>query len=131
MYELLRCCYQVILMQFIKNLLSTGSFLMVSALPLQGAWVQFLVRELEPTYLSCVRLFVFPWTVAHRQLCSWDSPGKNTEVGSHFLLQGIFPTEGSNPGLPHCRQILYCLSHRGSPRSHISQLKDPECHNED
>ena len=46
-----------------------------------------------------------------------DSPGKNTEVGCHALLQGIFPTQGSNPGLPHCRQILYCLSHQGSPMS--------------
>ena len=45
-----------------------------------------------------------------------DSPGKNTGVGCHTLLQGIFPTKGSNPGLPHCRQILYCLSHQGSPR---------------
>ena len=36
----------------------------------------------------------------------WDSPGKNTGVGCHFLLQGIFPTQGSNPGLPHCRQPL-------------------------
>ena len=43
------------------------------------------------------------------------SPGKNTGVGCHALLQRIFPTQGSNPGLPHCRQILYCLSHQGSP----------------
>ena len=42
-----------------------------------------------------------------------DSPGKNTGVGCHALLQGTFPTQGSNPGLPHCRQILYCLSHQG------------------
>ena len=41
----------------------------------------------------------------------WDSPGKNTVVGCHSLLQGIFPTEGWNPGLLLCRQILYCLSH--------------------
>ena len=47
----------------------------------------------------------------------WGSPSKNTGVGSHSLLQGIFPTHGSNPGLPHCRQILYQLSHRGSPTS--------------
>ena len=40
-----------------------------------------------------------------------DSPGKNTGVGCHALLQGIFPTQGSNPGLPHCNQILYHLSH--------------------
>ena len=45
-----------------------------------------------------------------------NSPGKNTGVGCHALLQGIFPTLGSNPGLPYCRQILYCLSHQGSPR---------------
>ena len=49
-----------------------------------------------------------------RLLCPWDSPGKNTGVGCHSLLQGIFPTQGSNPGLPHCRQTLYLLSHQGS-----------------
>ena len=46
----------------------------------------------------------------------WNSPGQNTGVGSRSLLQGIFPTQGLNPGLPHCRQILYQLSHKGSPR---------------
>ena len=45
-----------------------------------------------------------------------DSPGKNTGVCCHALLQGIFPTQGSNPSLPHCGQILYRLSHQGSPR---------------
>ena len=45
-----------------------------------------------------------------------DSPGKNTGVDCHALLQGIFPSQGSNPGLLHCRQFLYCLSHQGSPR---------------
>ena len=45
----------------------------------------------------------------------WNSLGQNTGVGSLSLLQGIFPTQGSNPGLPHCRQILYQLSHQGSP----------------
>ena len=45
----------------------------------------------------------------------WNSPGQNTGVGSLFLLQGIFPTQGLNPGLPHCRRILYQLSHQGSP----------------
>ena len=49
------------------------------------------------------------------KLCRhWDSPVKNTGVGCHFLLQGIFPTQGSNPGLLHCRQILYPLSYKGS-----------------
>ena len=46
----------------------------------------------------------------------WNSPGQNTRVGSLSLLQEIFPTQGSNPGLLHCRQILYQLSHKGSPR---------------
>ena len=46
----------------------------------------------------------------------WDSPGQNTGVGSCSLLQGIFPTHGLNPGLPHCRWILYQLNHQGSPR---------------
>ena len=50
-----------------------------------------------------------------RLLCSWDSPGKNTGVDSHSLLQGIFPTQGSNPDLPHCSQIPYYLSHQASP----------------
>ena len=45
-----------------------------------------------------------------------NSPGHNTGVGSLSLIQGIFPTQGSNPGLPLCRQILYQLSHMGSPR---------------
>ena len=45
-----------------------------------------------------------------------DSPGKNTGVDSLSFLQGIFPTQGLNPGLLHCRQILYQLSYQGSPR---------------
>ena len=45
-----------------------------------------------------------------------DCSGKNTGVGCHDLLQGIFPIQGSNPGLPHCRWILYHLSHQESPK---------------
>ena len=52
----------------------------------------------------------------HRLYSPWNSPGQNTGVGSLSLLQGIFPTQGSNPGLAHCRRILYQLSHKGSPR---------------
>ena len=58
----------------------------------------------EVKSLNPVRLFVTPW----------DSPGKSTGVGCHFLLQGIFPTQGSNPGLLHSRRILYQLSYQGS-----------------
>ena len=50
-----------------------------------------------------------------RLLSPWDSPGKNTEVGYHSLLQGIFLTQGWNLGLLHCRPILYHLSYQGSP----------------
>ena len=55
-----------------------------------------------------------PWTIVHQDpLSMGDSPGKNIGVGCHSLLQRTF---GSNPGFPHYRQILYCLSHQGSPR---------------
>ena len=70
--------------------------------------------------LSHIRLFVTPvisdslWP--HGLYSPWNSPGQKTGVGSLSLPQGIFPTQGSNPGLPHCRQILYQLSHKGSPR---------------
>ena len=57
-------------------------------------------------------------------LCSpWNSPGQNTGVGSLCLLQGIFPTQGSNPGLPHCRRILYQVSHKGSLLSSKGQIE--------
>ena len=55
----------------------------------------------------------------------WTSPSQNTGVGSLFLLQGIFPTQGWNPGLLHCRQTLYQLTHRGNPHKmyHPSKKK--------
>ena len=65
----------------------------------------------ELKLLSYIRLFVTPWTIR-----PWNSPGQNTGVSSCSLLQGIFPTQGSTPGLLHCRQILCQLSHQGSPR---------------
>ena len=49
-----------------------------------------------------------------RLLGPWNFPGKSTGVDCHFLLQGIFPIEGLNPGLLHCRQTLYRLTHQGS-----------------
>jgi len=85
-------------------------------------------------------------TLCHPMGCSLlgssvhgDSLGKNTGVGCHTLLQGIFPTEGSNPGIQHCRWILYCLSHQirsdqisrsvvsDSLRPHESQHARPPC----
>ena len=59
-----------------------------------------------------------PTIPSHAQLfaTSWNSPHQNIRVGSLSLLQGIFPTEGSNPGLLHCRWILHLLSHKRSPK---------------
>ena len=54
-----------------------------------------------------------PWTVAHQVLCPQNFPGKNIGVCSYSFLKGLFLTQGSNPGLPHCRQILYHLNHQG------------------
>ena len=85
--------------------------------------------------LSRALLFATPRTVAHqatvssvhgiptRLLCPWDSPGKDTGVGCRSLLQGIFPTLGSNPGLLHCRQLLYHLSHREAQNFTYSQTQ--------
>ena len=74
-------------------------------------------------YIKCVVVLSHVWLFATPMDCSSpgssvhrDSPGRNTGVGCHALLQGIFPTQGSNPGLLPCRQILYHLSREGSPR---------------
>ena len=52
----------------------------------------------------------------HALYSPWNSPGQNTGMGSLLLLQGIFPTQGLNPGLLQCRRILYQLSHKRNPR---------------
>ena len=76
----------------------------------------------------CVYLCVLvtqscPTLRPHRLYSPWNSPGENTGVGSLSLLQGIFPIQGSNPGLPDCRQILYQLSHKENPeREELAQL---------
>ena len=62
--------------------------------------------------LSLIRLFANPWTVPSRLLCPWNFPGKNTGVDCHSLLQGILLTQGWNPGLLLCRQILHRLNHQ-------------------
>ena len=70
-------------------------------------WNSCLVAQL------CLTL-VTPWTVAHSLPCLWDFPGKNTGVGSHFLLQGIFLTHRWNPSLLHWETDSLLLSHQGS-----------------
>ena len=74
--------------------------------------LQWTLRCMCPfeLWFSCVSLR------PHGLYSPWNSPGQNTGVGSCSLLQGIFLIQGSKPGLLHCRQILYQLSHQGSPR---------------
>ena len=70
---------------------------------------------------------VTPRTVPHQAPLSPGFSSKNTGMGCHSLLQGIFPTQGSNPGLPHYRRILYGLSHQGSPPFFDTIYKHWEC----
>ena len=63
-----------------------------------------------------LRLLVSNSLRPHGLYSPWSSPGQDAGVGSISLLQEIFPTQGSNPRLPHCTRILYQLSHQGSPR---------------
>ena len=77
----------------------------------------------EVKSLSHARLFETPWTVACTKLLGlWDFLGKSTRMGCCFLPQGIFLTQGSNPGLPHCRQTLYRLSYQRSPLTWIQDV---------
>ena len=73
-------------------------------------YIVCLVTQLCPTLCDPMD-YSLPGSCVHG-----DSPGKNTRVGCHALLQGIFPTQWSNPGLLHCKWILYHLSHQGSQK---------------
>ena len=77
-----------------------------------------LIEHLETALKVKVKVLVAQscLTLCYGLLCPWNPLGKNTEGGCHALLQEIFPTQGSNLDLPHCTQILYHLSHQGSPR---------------
>ena len=70
-------------------------------------------KKVKVKVTQCLNVQLF---ATHGLYSPWNSPGQNTGVGSHSLFQEIFPTQGSNPGLPHFRQILYLLSHQGSSR---------------
>ena len=71
---------------------------------------------------SCPTLAT-PWPAVYQAPLPGESPGKNTGVGCHFLLQGIFPTQELNLGHLHCRQILYRLNYGGSPSSDLNKIK--------
>ena len=83
-----------------------------------GLWEGILLWECYCLLTkSCLTLCDSMECSLPRFLCPWDFPGKNTGVGCHFLLQGIFPTYGLNPGLLHCRQIIYRWSTWEAPHS--------------
>ena len=79
-------------------------------------------KKLRESNLSCPTL-CDPIDCSPPGFCPWNSPGKNTGVGCHSPLQGIFLTQGLNPGLPHCRQSLYHLSHQRSPDWEMGRAK--------
>ena len=88
---------------------------------MQETWVQSLDWEDPLEEGMATHSSILAWRISMN--CSppgssvhGDFTGTNTGLGCHALLQGIFPTQGPNPGLPHCRWILYQLSHKGSPR---------------
>ena len=79
-------------------------------------WLErFHFTELSLQICKCEGRSVVSNSLCPMDYSLWNSPGQNTGVGSLSLLQGIFPTQKLNLGLPHCRQILYHLSHQGSP----------------
>ena len=110
----------------------TSSFLSASSLRLFeggfGVWGCTPVLCCAES-LSGVQLFATPWTSPPGSSVHGDSPGKNSGVGCHALLQGIFPTQGSNPGLPHCQLILYHLKSGTCPTS--KPKKEPAVSNRD
>ena len=83
----------------------------ISELQFSHWWTEYMVK----VKVSCVWLFATPGLYS-----PWNSPGQNTGVGSLSLLQGIFPTQGLNLGLLHCRYIPYHLIHQGSPATLVT-----------
>ena len=82
------------------------------------------IQQVKSESAGCSVIFRPHGPQPTRPLCPWDSPGKNTGVGSHVLLQGIFPTRALNPGPLHC--ILYRLSHQGSLTFDLVDLQKPQ-----
>ena len=84
--------------------------------------IQFFILLRKWKSLSCVWLFVTPWTVPNSFLCPWDSSDKSTGVGCHALLEGIFPTRGSNPG----HLSFLCHHHPGQSSSPLLLRPGPQ-----
>ena len=79
-------------------------------------------KEVKVKSLSHAQLFVTPWTVAYQAPPSMGF-SRQEYWSTRFLLQGIFPTQGSNPGLPNCRQMLYCPEPPGKPMKEQGKVK--------
>ena len=94
------CVLFLLLNLFIKN-----EYVLVSIYGCPSLMAQMVKKVNVKVAQSCPTLY-----------SPWNSPGQNTGVGNLSLLQGIFPTQGTNPGFPHCRQILYWLTYQRSPR---------------
>ena len=97
MYQVIE--YLVLIFHYFSKYLTIENYLLIH----ECVIFSVMSDSLQPSGLQPTRL-----------LCPWDSPGENTGVRSHSFHQGIFPTQGSNPGLLQCRQILYHLSYQGS-----------------
>ena len=88
----------------------------------QILFINAYIWNLEKWYESASHSVMSDSLWPHGLYSPWNSPGHNTGMSSHSLLQGIFPTQGSNPGLLHCRWILYQLSHKGNPPCYMNSL---------
>ena len=124
------CCFTAkycsILLGTGPSRFGAGSVVTVVADPFWISWLRIRLQRGRPGFYPWVGKI--PWRrkrlptpvfwlgVFHGLYSPWNPPGQKSGVGSLFLLQGIFPTQGSNPGLPLCRQILYQLSRTGSPK---------------
>ena len=106
--DTLKSVLHVFLLDTLKMTADWGSFYGFFFLP---DWARPTLESESETHLV-----VSDSLQPHGLYSPWNSPGQNTGVGSLSLLLGTFPTQGSNRGLAHCRQILYWLSHKGSPR---------------
>ena len=99
-----------------SRILSVGNYSGISEWPLNAVAYVLIVKWSESRSVVSDSLRPHGLHFGSRGLYSpWNSLGQNTGMGSLSLLQGIFPSQGSNPGLRHCRRILYQLSRKGSP----------------
>ena len=99
------------------SLLLMFFFLMIISERIKNRKDDYLLMHYNPSQNLKVKVTqLCPTLRPHGLYGPWNSPGQNTRVGTLSLLQGIFSTQGLNPGLLHCRWILYQLSHKGSLR---------------